>query len=351
LSFSPQIEVLVARYGNHILHKVDWSLHNIPTSASNWWKNIVELEDAVPGRNWLSEAMVREVGNGHSTSFWDIKWIGDAPLSFVFPRLFSLSNQKNHNVSELLSNNGTWSFSWRRNLFIWEEDLIANLRVILEPVVLSLEEDCWKWKADVEGFFSVKSSYKLLSEVLSDEDGREEILVNVLSQIWESAAPSKVLAFSWQLLLGRIPTKSKLEDRGIVILDAPWECLGCVGKKEMPLHLFLHCPLAMKVWGAVFKWIGISIVIPPSLSTLFEIVKGSVSNKKIRKGFLVIWHASLWSIWKSRNNAIFASGSYSARDVLEDIKVLSWKWSLARLKIFPCMFYEWAWDPGDCLLR
>jgi hypothetical protein len=174
--------------------------------------------------------------------------------------------------------------------------------------------------------------------------------VKVLSQIWESAAPSKVIAFSWQLLLGRIPTKSNLEARGIVILGAPWECLGCVGKKETPLHLFLHCPFAMKVWAAVFNWIGISIVIPTTPS-LFEIVKGSARNMKIRRGYLLIWHATIWSIWKTRNSTIFASGLFSARDIVEDIKVMSWKWSLARIKIFPCMFYEWAWDSGDCLLQ
>jgi hypothetical protein len=31
--------------------------------------------------------------------------------------------------------------------------------------------------------------------------------------------------------------------------------------------------------------------------------------------------------------------------------VLSWKWSLSRLKLAPCLYYEWCWNPGDCLLR
>ncbi|GAU45559.1 hypothetical protein TSUD_27600 [Trifolium subterraneum] len=37
--------------------------------------------------------------------------------------------------------------------------------------------------------------------------------------------------------------------------------------------------------------------------------------------------------------------------IVEDIKVLSWKWCLARMKLSPCLFYEWTWDPGECLLR
>jgi hypothetical protein len=89
----------------------------------------------------------------------------------------------------------------------------------------------------------------------------------------------------------------------------------------------------------------------PSLSSLFEMVKGMARNGKIRRGYLLIWHATLWSIWRAYNNAIFASGVFSPRAIVEEIKVVSWKWSLTRLKVLPCMYYEWLWDPGDCFLR
>jgi len=32
-------------------------------------------------------------------------------------------------------------------------------------------------------------------------------------------------------------------------------------------------------------------------------------------------------------------------------KVLSWRWSLSRLDIPSRLFFEWCWDPIDCLLR
>jgi hypothetical protein len=93
------------------------------------------------------------------------------------------------------------------------------------------------------------------------------------------------------------------------------------------------------------------IVIPPLIASLFEIVKEATRNAKIHWGFLLIWHTTLWSIWKARNRTILATGSFSQLVIVEDIKVLSWKWSLVRLKLTPCMYYEWIWDPGDCLLR
>jgi hypothetical protein len=57
-------EVLVEKYGRHILYEVDWSILRTPSLASNWWKHIIALDNAVPGKNWLLESVVRKVGNG-----------------------------------------------------------------------------------------------------------------------------------------------------------------------------------------------------------------------------------------------------------------------------------------------
>jgi hypothetical protein len=71
---------------------------------------------------------------------------------------------------------------------------------MLDPIVLTSEEDRWVWLPDPDGEFSVNSSYKLLLEMGSNEDGSDDNLVAVLDQLWGSLAPSKVIAFSWQLL-------------------------------------------------------------------------------------------------------------------------------------------------------
>lgn len=38
-------------------------------------------------------------------------------------------------------------------------------------------------------------------------------------------------------------------------------------------------------------------------------------------------------------------------EIVDEIKVLSLKWSLSRLKGSPWLFYEWSWDPGEWLKR
>jgi hypothetical protein len=344
-------EVLVTKYGNHILSQEDWSNRRVPTSSSNWWKDICALDRVVEGKNWLLESISRKVGNGTSTLFWTSNWLGGTPLSLLFPRLFSLSNHKNCVVVEFFTregDGGRWSFSWRRTLFQWELVLVTNLLELLEPVNLSMVDDSWWWLPNLDWIFSVNSAYKHLVKDLRPLEGGVVETPVVFDLIWESPAPSKVIAFSWQLLYDRIPTRNNLVDRRIIAPDAPRYCIGCV---ETPVHLFLHCPSAISIWYDLFRWLGIVVVIPPNLSVLFEVLRASATNKKIRQGYMLIWHATLWTIWKMRNNFIFANGLFNAKKVVDDIKVLSWKWSLNRMKLLPCLYYEWTWDPGDCMLR
>jgi hypothetical protein len=346
-------EVLIAKYGDQIIHQVEWANISFPSIVSSWWRSIMGLDKVVVGKNWLMEVIRRKMGNGASTLFWSSKWIGEVPLAVAFPRLFSLSNQKDCTVANLVVSEGenrSWNFSWRRTLFQWEEDLVLRLNEVVGLANFSVEEDRWLWVPEDSGVFTVKSAYNFLLKEIRSDDEVDGVLVNALEQIWDSPAPSKVIAFSWQLIYDRILTRLNLQVRGIVVTENPWECLGCVGKVESSTHLFLHCPCAMMIWSSIFNWLGVEIVIPHSISSLFEVFRGIARNAKIQKGFLMIWHATLWSIWKARNKAIFSTGSFLPNVIVDDIKVLSWKWSLGRLRISPCLFYEWLWDPGACLV-
>jgi hypothetical protein len=56
----------------------------------------------VDSSNWLKEVTECKIGNGMHTRFWRDVWIGDSLLCIKFPRLFSLSLQKDVCVGELL---------------------------------------------------------------------------------------------------------------------------------------------------------------------------------------------------------------------------------------------------------
>jgi len=78
---------------------------------------------------------------------------------------------------------------------------------------------------------------------------------------------------------------------------------------------------------------------------------GGERNKNVKKGLWLIWHATIWVLWKVRNEKIFKDTSFEVDEIVEKIKVLSWRWVLSRTITPACLFYEWCWNPQLCLAR
>jgi hypothetical protein len=197
----------------------------------------------------------------------------------------------------------------------------------------------------------VKSAFDSLPKELIEAPNLNTLEEKIFKNIWESPVQSKVIVFSWQLLHNSVPTKDNLLSRGILNGDVNGTCVWCGDVRESAIHLFMHCKVAMEVWYAIFKWLGVVIVMPSNLFLLFDCCWEAAKTKKDRKGILLIWHTVLWSIWAARNNHIFNNVISESSEIVDNIKLLSWRWSGDRLKIPPCLFYEWLWDPGDCFKR
>jgi hypothetical protein len=151
---------------------------------------------------------VKKLGNSTHTSFWDDIWVGNLPLKDRFPRLFSISTQKEATVAELYANNesGHLIFMLQRRFFVWEEELLHQLRDLINPVTLSEAGDRWGWLPENGETYTVKSTFSLVS-------GFSDLILHMhpchssaFNDIWKCPAPSKVCAFAWQLLHDRIPT-------------------------------------------------------------------------------------------------------------------------------------------------
>ncbi|XP_024628921.1 uncharacterized mitochondrial protein AtMg00310-like [Medicago truncatula] len=67
--------VLVEKYGDHVGGLAPWEGARWPRFSSLWWKNLMALEDGV-GENWFSNRVMRRIGDGRNTSFWEDRWIG-----------------------------------------------------------------------------------------------------------------------------------------------------------------------------------------------------------------------------------------------------------------------------------
>ncbi|GAU45061.1 hypothetical protein TSUD_198490 [Trifolium subterraneum] len=298
------------------------------------------------GSDWFSKGVLKRVGDGGSSSFWFDPWVGDIPLKIQFQSLFQLSDQQLDLVGEMgywLDLEWHWVFRWRRDLSVPEIGLLEALLSAVQTTPLLGVVDSWSWRHDSTGTYSVKSAYMVLSagSVASDLD-------SLLARVWKSWAPSKVIVFSWKLLQDRVPSRPNLLRRRVIRDHRDSFCAFCGASLKSVDHLFVTCDSISPVWYSLFRWLGFRFVSPPSISSVFQGFLGFRVGRKIRLEWLLIWHATVWTIWNSRNDVIFARGTVSVESLVDKVKFSSWKWYLAKNLGSPCSFYEWEVQPILC---
>lgn len=179
---------------------------------------------------------------------------------------------------------------------MWELELLQELREGLVGVVVGEGEDVRWWKSDDGGVFTVKSCYFALEKLRILEEGGSREEEEVFRYLWKSSAPSKVLVFSWTLLLDRIPTKANLDKRRMLDEDVSRCCCFCDNEGETSIHLFLHCDVVCKVWLRVMRWFEVSMLTPPNLFIHLNGWTNAVRGKNLRRGAWIIWHATIWVV-------------------------------------------------------
>jgi hypothetical protein len=122
---------------------------------------------------------------------------------------------------------------------VCEETLVEELFGVLQGAILSDQEDRWSWKHDVNGDFSMKSTYSLVFNLMAERESFSQDQATAFKAIWKCPAPSKVQGFSWMLLHDRIPSKVNLFRRNILHQVEDRVCVLCgnhdesVGTKEV----------------------------------------------------------------------------------------------------------------------
>ena len=104
----------------------------------------------------------------------------------------------------------------------WEEALVDECRSLLANVTLQVaNSDEWRWRLDNSGKYSVCSVYDLLTS------GGITNVDEASSLVWHRQVPLKVSILTWRLLRNRLPTKSNLASRGILVHDMHLCVSGC----------------------------------------------------------------------------------------------------------------------------
>ena len=69
----------------------------------------------------------------------------------------------------------------------------------------------------------------------------------------------------------------------------------------------------------------------------------------VKKGKGIIWLATMWVLWNTWNDKVFNEVNVEVDTIVEEVKVLAWKWAMYKVCIPVCQYFEWCWDPKWCL--
>ncbi|KAM0029851.1 putative reverse transcriptase zinc-binding domain-containing protein [Helianthus debilis subsp. tardiflorus] len=271
------------------------------------------------------------VASGNDIMFWLDPWASETLFKETFPCLFQLEVVKNCSVRDRLAG-GIW-WLWRHDPeSALESQELATLSAMVSSVTIGSGPDKWKWMGDPAGLFSVKSVKDHLIRGICDP--------NLFVFDWCKCIPLKCNIFAWRLELNRIPTLDALFARGIVNQVGACPLCGC--EDESAMHLFISCHFASLIWHKVSIWCRIPMIFAFSVKDLLECHKFSRLNNaeaKILQGIIII---SCWSIWLSRNKAIFSGSHICVEDVFSEIRSLGYFWLKHRSSFRSISWNDWC---------
>ncbi|GAU35307.1 hypothetical protein TSUD_389320 [Trifolium subterraneum] len=179
---------------------------------------------------------------------------------------------------------------------------------ILEtPLVNSVREDKMVWEEERNGYYSVKSDYKLAMCYIIGSD-KYHVAGN-WNGIWKAQAPHKARHLLWRLCRGCLPTRYRLVERRV---ECNLNCPMCDEEIEDEIHIFIRCAVARDSWCAA----GLSSVLhndayqqSNAMDRIFVVCSNESSDIVGRVAML------LWCIWQNRNDKLWNDNVQTPRQI------------------------------------
>ncbi|CAL5369282.1 unnamed protein product [Camellia sinensis] len=320
--------VIVSKYG---ADGGRWlPLQNGEGKESVVWSDILSVAALNPELfQFFASKLQIVVGNGSRILFWHDRWCMNLKLKEEFPRLFRLSMEKEEKLSYFMQRrdrDGPWSLQFRRPLFSWEEEEVGKLQELTKDVPRLNENLCdgVKWTASASGVFTVAS----VRSWLQKNSGTS---LQVPKMLWNNLAPPKAQFLCWLAWRGRVKVAVVLQRLGVLGGNANVACPFCLAAEESVDHLFVQCPQIWKVWGKLLQWWNLCWVSPATVDGVFSWWLGTKHRKLVKKIWMLVPVAMLWSTWRLRNEIVFKGHLPDMLELGEVVKVRVGYWVRASL--------------------
>jgi hypothetical protein len=220
-------QMLCKKYlGSKPLSQVQWKNGDL-----HFWASLLKVK-----RDFLRFGTFI-IQDGSQVSFWEDKRLGQSTLRQQYPCLYNIARHKQVTVAEVLSTSPP-TLSWRRDLIGHKLVAWNNLLSHITNIVLSQQQDEFRWNLHPNGQFSIKSHY--LAMIHND-------IPNINKGLWKLKAPLKIKIFLWYLRRGVVLTKDNLVKHN---WHGSKQCCFC-HKDETIKRLFFECRFARAVWSVI----------------------------------------------------------------------------------------------------
>jgi len=123
--------------------------------------------------------------------------------------------------------------------------------ILHTPLFEQVQTDHLVWKAERNGYHSVRSTYKLCVDELIDVTHLHR--PGNWKDIWRVNVPPKIKHLLWRMCRGCLPTRVRWQDKGVT---CPTRCVSCNSDHEDLNHIFFECSFAIQVWcNALFIYL------------------------------------------------------------------------------------------------
>jgi hypothetical protein len=260
--------------------------------GSFWWKSMIKL---LPNFKGLAHPVI---GNGKSISFWDDQWSQNIARQ-KFPELFSFVKNTKLSIKEAKEQD---QFAGFFHLPISEQayEQYLELQAAWEQIALNNTHDRWQYIWGSDDYSSQKAYRHFM--------GQSQIHP-IYRHLWKSNCQPKHRVFYWLWLKNRLNTRDMLRRKNMTLES--YSCENCLWQSEETLyHLFLRCNFAKACWNSI----GIT---PPRISNPEEASTNLKHQLNVPFSMEIIILMT-WSIWKNRNEWLFANKDPSVQHCTQE---------------------------------